>query len=286
VLGLVVTDEIFHAHPDEQEGRLAKVRSAAVKTESLAAIARELGLGRFVRLGRGEAASGGADKDSILADTLEAVIGAVYLDQGFAAAYDLVERLFGDRLVELAGRGAALDYKTSLQELTAARFDVLPRYEVTDEGPDHARPSPPRPRRRRGRRAGRGRNKKQAEQRAAREAYRRLTAHAEPERLTVREPEAERRLRSLVRDRPVGRRRCPGGGQDEDVLELPEVEVLRKDLEKEVVGKRIKDVVVQTPGIVRPFHRNRPEFVKALEGRKVEAARRRGRRSSSTSTRT
>jgi ribonuclease III len=182
VLGLVVTDEIYHAHPDEQEGRLAKVRSAAVKTGSLAAIARELGLGRFVKLGRGEAASGGADKDSILADTLEAVIGAVYLDQGFASAYDLVERLFGERLVELAGRGAALDYKTSLQELTAARFDVLPRYEVSDEGPDHAKTFTAvvqvdgevvgR---------GEGANKKQAEQRAAREAYRRLTAHAEPE---------------------------------------------------------------------------------------------------------
>jgi ribonuclease III len=182
VLGLVVTDEIYHAHPDEQEGRLAKVRSAAVKTGSLAAIARELGLGRFVRLGRGEAASGGADKDSILADTLEAVIGSVYLDQGFAAAYDLVERLFGDRLVELAGRGAALDYKTSLQELTAARFDVLPRYEVTDEGPDHAKTFTALVRvddEVVGR--GEGANKKQAEQRAAREAYRRLTAHAEPE---------------------------------------------------------------------------------------------------------
>ncbi len=175
VLGLVVTDEIFHAHPAEQEGRLAKVRSAAVKTESLAAVARELGLGRFVKLGRGEAASGGADKDSILADTLEAVIGAVHVDQGFATAYDLVERLFSPVLAELADRGAALDYKTSLQELTAARYEVLPRYTVTDSGPDHDKTFV----------AsvsvagdlvgtGEGRNKKQAEQRAAREAYRRL----------------------------------------------------------------------------------------------------------------
>jgi ribonuclease III len=175
VLGLVITDEIFHAHPDEQEGRLAKLRSATVKTASLAEVARALGLGRFVKLGRGEAASGGADKDSILADTLEAVIGAVHVDQGFATAYDLVERLFADVLTELAGRGAALDYKTSLQELTAARFEVLPRYQVTDTGPDHDKTftatvavdgemvgS------------GQGRNKKQAEQRAAREAYRRL----------------------------------------------------------------------------------------------------------------
>ena len=181
VLGLVVTDEIFHAHPDEQEGRLAKVRSAAVKTGSLADVARDLGLGRFVKLGRGEAASGGADKDSILADTLEAVIGAVYLDQGFATSYDLVERLFGEVLADLAERGAALDYKTSLQELTAARYEVLPRYEVTDVGPDHAKTftaSVSVAGEVVGR--GEGRNKKQAEQRAAREGYRALVGRADP----------------------------------------------------------------------------------------------------------
>jgi ribonuclease III len=175
VLGLVITDEIFHAHPDEQEGRLAKVRSAAVKTASLADIARGLDLGRFVKLGRGETSSGGADKDSILADTLEAVIGAVYVDQGFATAYDLVERLFAERLSELADRGAALDYKTSLQELSAARFEVLPRYEVTDTGPDHHKTFAATVsigEELLGR--GEGRNKKQAEQFAAREAYRRL----------------------------------------------------------------------------------------------------------------
>ncbi|GGI06456.1 ribonuclease III [Egicoccus halophilus] len=175
VLALVVTDEIYSAHPDEQEGRLAKVRSAAVKTGSLAGIARQLGLGRFVRLGRGEAGSGGADKDSILADTLEAVIGATYLDGGFATAYDLVQRLFSTRLAELARRDAALDYKTALQELSAARFDMLPRYEVADSGPDHEKTFEAtvlvdgdvvgR---------GSGRSKKQAEQTAAREAYRSL----------------------------------------------------------------------------------------------------------------
>ena len=180
VLALVVTDEIYHAHPAEQEGRLAKVRSAAVKTESLAEIARVLGLGRFIRLGRGEATSGGADKDSILADTLEAVIGAAYLDGGFAGAYDLVERLFAQRLLDLAERDAALDYKTSLQELTAARFEVLPRYEVRDTGPDHEKTFTAR--------VlvdgevvgeGSGRSKKQAEQVAAREAYRTLVSRAE-----------------------------------------------------------------------------------------------------------
>lgn len=180
VLALVVTDEIYHAHPDEQEGRLAKVRSAAVKTASLADVARRLDLGRFVRLGRGEASSGGADKDSILADTLEAVLGAIYLDRGFPTAYDVVERLFSERLAELAGRGAALDYKTSLQELAAARFEHLPRYDVDDDGPDHAKTftatvSVD------GEVAGRGegRSKKEAEQRAAREAYRALAPDGE-----------------------------------------------------------------------------------------------------------
>jgi ribonuclease III len=180
VLALVVTDEIFHAHPDEAEGRLAKVRSAAVKTGSLAAIARELGLGRFVKLGRGEAASGGADKDSILADTLEAVIGAVYVELGFGSAYDLVERLFASRLTVLGEGDAALDYKTGLQELTAARFEVLPRYEVSDEGPDHLKTFTATVAVR-GEVVGHGtgRSKKEAEQRAAREAYQRLVSEAD-----------------------------------------------------------------------------------------------------------
>ncbi|MFO7778291.1 MAG: ribonuclease III [Nitriliruptoraceae bacterium] len=172
VLGLVVADEIFHAHPDEQEGRLAKVRAAAVKADSLAMIARELDLGAYIKLGRGEISSGGHDKASILADGLEAVIGAVYLDQGFATAYDLVQRLFGEMLAELAERGAALDYKTSLQELATARFGGLPRYEVSERGPDHRKTFTAAAlvdARRLG--TGEGRSKKQAEQRAAREAY-------------------------------------------------------------------------------------------------------------------
>jgi len=181
VLALVVTDEIFQAHPTDPEGRLAKLRAAAVRTGTLAAVARDLGLGAFVRLGRGEDASGGRDKDSILADTLEAVFGAVYLDQGFATAYDLIQRLFAGRLVGLAAHTESLDYKTSLQELTALRFRVLPRYELSDVGPDHdkkftATVSV------RGEVVGQGdgRNKKQAEQRAARQAFQRLIEVPEP----------------------------------------------------------------------------------------------------------
>lgn len=176
VLGVVVTDEIFHLQADAAEGRLAKIRAAAVKTSSLAAVARELDLGSAIHLGKGEAASGGAEKESILADTLEAIIGAYYLDHGFHAAYDFVQGLFADRLATLVETDAALDYKTSLQELSAARHSSLPVYEVSDIGPDHEKTfsatvvvggelvgS------------GEGRSKKQAEQRAAREAYQRLT---------------------------------------------------------------------------------------------------------------
>jgi len=177
VLGLVVTDEIYHDHPDEQEGRLAKLRAAAVRSETLAEIARGIDLGRYIKLGRGETASGGADKDSILADALEAILGSVYLDQGFATVYDLVQRLFAELLGELAESDTALDYKTSLQELSAARFEMLPRYQVHDEGPDHAKTFTAEVHVD-GRLLGRGigRSKKQAEQRAAREAHRALVA--------------------------------------------------------------------------------------------------------------
>lgn len=177
VLSLVVTHRLFDAHPDAPEGRLAKVRAAAVKTGSLAAVARRFDLGRFVRLGKGEASSGGDDKDSILADTLEAVIGAYYLDQGFEAVADLVLQLFEERLEVLADEEAVLDFKTSLQELAAARFDELPSYELSGVGPDHERTFTAEVTvggAVRGR--GRGASKKQAEQRAAEAAYQLLTA--------------------------------------------------------------------------------------------------------------
>ncbi|MFP4311682.1 MAG: ribonuclease III [Nitriliruptoraceae bacterium] len=180
VLGLVVADEIFHAHPDEQEGRLAKVRGAAVKASTLASVARRIGLGAHLKLGRGELASGGQDKDSILADGLEAVIGAVYLDPGFATAYDLVQRLFGDVLTQLASDGAVLDHKTSLQELAAARYASLPIYEVSERGPDHRKTFTAHVAvggRRVG--TGQGRSKKEAEQRAARQAYELLVLEPE-----------------------------------------------------------------------------------------------------------
>jgi len=137
VLGLVITDLIFNAYPEASAGRLTKIRAAAVNTRSLAEIARGLGLGEQVRLGRGEEQSGGRDKDSILADTLEAILGAIFIDKGMAGTAELVTRLFSDLLEEVVTRRESLDHKTSLQELTAGQLSSLPTYELTEEGPDH-----------------------------------------------------------------------------------------------------------------------------------------------------
>jgi ribonuclease-3 len=177
VLGLVVTDHVFRVYPDLPEGELAKVRASVVNSEALAEVASSLDLGTFVMLGKGEDASGGREKPSILADAMEAVIGAVYLDGGWESAASLVMGLLGERIEEAAAGPGGQDYKTRLQELAARHFDQLPRYDVTDDGPDHAK--------RffaivqvggveRGR--GEGRSKKQAEQQAARFAWHELSA--------------------------------------------------------------------------------------------------------------
>jgi ribonuclease-3 len=137
VLGLVVTDALFRGYPDLPEGHLAKLRAAVVNMRALANVARELHLGDYIRLGRGEAGTGGRDKASILADTLEAVIGAVYIEQGLDAANVLVHRLFDPVIARSARLGAGLDWKTSLQELTAAGVLGVPEYRVEESGPDH-----------------------------------------------------------------------------------------------------------------------------------------------------
>lgn len=139
VLGLVVTEHLFRANPDVAEGELAKMRAATVSQRALASVARELGLGRFVLLGKGEQTTGGADKDSILSDTLEAVFGAVYLSHGLEVARELVMRLVGPTLESAARLGAGLDWKTSLQELTSRLGLGIPVYEVEGVGPDHDR---------------------------------------------------------------------------------------------------------------------------------------------------
>lgn len=172
VLQLVITDEIFRRFTAAREGRLAKLRAAMVNTARLAEVGRALDLGAAVKLGRGEEQSGGRDKDSILADTLEAVLGAIYLDRGLATVTQVILRLFRPLVDELSTQHAALDYKTSLQELAAAKLSSLPVYEVMDSGPDHDKEfvaDAILDGERLGR--GRGRSKKAAEQDAAREAY-------------------------------------------------------------------------------------------------------------------
>ena len=139
VLGLVVTTALYQRHPDLPEGQLAKLRASVVSTRALAGVARTIGLGDWVRLGRGEEVTGGRDKSSILADTLEALLGAVYLDRGLEVATDVVCRLFDPLMRAAAGQGAALDYKTALQELSAARSLGAPEYRTAESGPDHAK---------------------------------------------------------------------------------------------------------------------------------------------------
>ncbi|MBB3052344.1 ribonuclease-3 [Prauserella isguenensis] len=140
VLGLVVTDHLYRKHPDLPEGQLAKLRASVVNMHALAGVARELGdggLGTYLLLGKGEELTGGRDKASILADGLEAVIGATYIAHGIEIARELVHRLFGQLLEEAPLRGAGLDWKTSLQELTASAGLGVPEYKVEDTGPDH-----------------------------------------------------------------------------------------------------------------------------------------------------
>jgi ribonuclease-3 len=140
VLGLTITDELFHRHPDRSEGDLAKLRASIVNTQALADVARKLtdgGLGAHLLLGRGEANTGGADKSSILADGMESLLGAVYLQHGIDVARQVILRLFATLLDTAPTLGAGLDWKTSLQELTAARGLGVPSYVVTSTGPDH-----------------------------------------------------------------------------------------------------------------------------------------------------
>jgi ribonuclease III len=190
VLSLVVTDTLFKGHPDLPEGQLAKLRAAVVQMNALAEVARDLRLGSFVKLGRGEEGTGGRDKPSILADTLEAVIGATYIDCGLGSASDLVHRLFDPVIARSSLLGAGLDWKTSLQELTADRSLGVPEYVVKDSGPDHQklfRAVVKVGSRELG--AGEGRSKKAAEQLAAAVAYRAITAEREeqdnPERIRL-----------------------------------------------------------------------------------------------------
>jgi ribonuclease-3 len=172
VLGLVVTDALYRGHPDLAEGQLAKLRAAVVNMRALADVARTFDLGEYVMLGKGEEATGGRDKASILADTLEALIGTVFLSAGIERASDFVHHHFDPIIEEAATLGAGLDWKTSLQEMAASVSLGTPDYRVDEQGPDHEKEFHAR--------VvfgdevlgeGRGRSKKEAEQRAAKEAW-------------------------------------------------------------------------------------------------------------------
>jgi ribonuclease-3 len=181
VLGIVVTDMAFLEFPELPEGELAKLRAAIVNMGALADVARDFGLGRFVLLGKGEEMSGGRDKSSILADALEALLGAVYLDRGLGAASKLIRRLFRPRMIAYVRGEGERDYKTILQEISSAELHVAPEYRIRERGPDHEKEFT----------AtvvlagkewgvGMGRSKKEAEQQAAHAAYVRLSERAEP----------------------------------------------------------------------------------------------------------
>lgn len=139
ILGQAVTVHLFTMHPDLDEGSLAKRRASVVSTVALAEVARGIGLGSHVRLGRGEDQTGGRDKDSILADTMEAVIGAAFLSAGPEESGALVLRLVTPLMADPERYGAAMDPKTSLQERAARLGMSPPLYAVTAEGPDHHR---------------------------------------------------------------------------------------------------------------------------------------------------
>jgi ribonuclease-3 len=179
VLGLVVTDTLFRAHPDHTEGQLAKFRAAVVNMRALAEVAATLGLGDFVFLGRGEESTGGREKASILADTTEAVIGAVFLSAGLEGAARLVHHLLDPMLRATASLGAGLDWKTSLQEIAAELGLGSPEYRVSEDGPEHEKIFTAEAvvgGEVRG--DGVGRTKKDAEQQAASAAWKALNARA------------------------------------------------------------------------------------------------------------
>ena len=137
VLGLIVTAELYQRYPDLPESRLSPLRSGIVNTVALADVARTLGLGNHIKIGKGEESSGGRAKASILADSLEALFGALYIDKGFEATKNIILPLIAPLISHALERGAGLDGKTALQELVAERNLGVLEYVVTDSGPDH-----------------------------------------------------------------------------------------------------------------------------------------------------
>lgn len=179
MLGWCIADIAYRMHTDLPEGKLTDLRKSVVSATALAQVADEIGLGRWMLLGKGEDAAGGRKKASILSDALEAVLGAVYLDGGVPEATALINRLFIERMNVSSQRLDRLDHKTSLQELTARLHDVAPVYILTEDGPDHEKQFTATvvvAGRSVG--VGVGRSKKTAEQAAAEQAIESLLAEA------------------------------------------------------------------------------------------------------------
>ena len=137
VLGIIVTDELYKKNPEAEEGQLAKLRAAVVNAKALADVARTLGLGDFLLLGKGEEATGGRDKSSILADALEAIIGAIYVEHGINKSAEVILQLFAPIIAASAELGEALDWKTSLAELVNTKSLGTIEYVIEQFGPDH-----------------------------------------------------------------------------------------------------------------------------------------------------
>jgi ribonuclease-3 len=177
VLSLVISEYLMKTWPDSTEGDLSRLRAAVVSEPALAAVSRDIGLGNHLLLGKGEDQTGGRNKDSLLADCLEALIAAVYLDAGKDAAESLIIHLFEETIKKTSASGGSLDYKTALQELCQEQLKQLPEYRIVSEtGPDHQKQfamevwikgqlSG----------SGTGKSKKEAEQRAAKEALEKLS---------------------------------------------------------------------------------------------------------------
>ena len=179
VLGLIVTSELYQRYPDLPESRLSPLRSGIVNTTALAEVARTLGLGGHIKIGKGEESSGGRSKASILADSLEALFGALYVDKGFEGARNIILPLISPLISSALEKGAGLDGKTALQELVAERNLGVPEYVVTDSGPDHDKSFVAQVRVR-GEVVGRGegKSKREAEQIAATLAFTTLSGRA------------------------------------------------------------------------------------------------------------
>jgi len=137
VLGLIITEALYERFPDFDESRLSPLRSGVVNMRALAQIARDLELGASLRIGKGEENTGGRDKNSILADSFEALVGAIYLQHGYEVTTSIVMRLMSGSIAEAVSRGAGLDGKTALQEFVAAQNWAAPEYRVSESGPDH-----------------------------------------------------------------------------------------------------------------------------------------------------